>query len=173
MNSKKLAVLILGNRNSGKSNTFYDFFGRTIRTGYKRFKLEGKELGVFVKNSSFEEMGQTIDDDIFVRNASFEEWGDEAEDYFDLNNLPKLVFCAVQYKEKGLKTIEYFKKQGYYLYIQWLNPGFKDSQEYKDFLKFEENFSKYGEFHKVSGREKFNRVNEIKQFLVDWILKDK
>ncbi|CEJ68855.1 hypothetical protein BN1195_01146 [Chryseobacterium oranimense G311] len=165
---KKLAILILGNRNSGKSNTFYEFFGRVIKTGHKKIRFNKDEIKLFLKNSSFEEMNQEITDDIFVRNSSFEEFGDNVEDYFDENNLPKIILCAVQYKEKGIKTIEYFKDRGYYLYIQWLNPGFKDSKEYEDFLNFNQ-FSEYGEFHKVSGKEKKLRTSQIKTFLLNFI----
>lgn len=170
---KKVAILILGNRNSGKSNTFYEFFGKKIRTGLKKINFNKKDIELFVKNSSFEEMDQEINDAIFVRNSSFEELDDEAENFFNENNLPKIVLCAVQYKEKGLSTIEYFKNKGYYLYIQWLNPGFKDTKEYDDFLNFSSTFSEYGEFHQVSGKEKKLRTAQIKTFLLNFILSNK
>lgn len=128
MEKAKLAIIILGNRNSGKSSTFYELFKRTIRTGWKRLQIEKDKLPLFIKNSSFEEMGPIINNEVFVRNASFEEWGNEAEEYLDANNLPSIILCAVQYTEKGLRTIEFFKKNGYYLYIQWLNPGYKISR---------------------------------------------
>ncbi|MCT2562194.1 hypothetical protein [Chryseobacterium herbae] len=81
-------------------------------------------------------MYQEINDAIFVRNSSFEESDDEVENFFNENNLSKIVLCAVQYKEEGRSTIQYFKNKGYYLYIQWLNSGFKDAKEYSDFLNF-------------------------------------
>lgn len=170
MNTKKLAIIILGNRDSGKSNTFYELFGRRIKTGWKKLPLEGKYIETFIKNSSFEETGQKIDDNIFVRNGSFEEMGDNIETDPNINQFPSIIFCAVQYIEKGLSTIEYFRKNGYYLYIQWLNPGYKDKQEYADYLKFEEKFSSAGKFYKVSGKEKTERVEQLKQFLINWIL---
>jgi hypothetical protein len=58
---------------------------------------------------------------------------------------------------------------GYYLYIQWLNPGYHDVAEYQDSLDFEKEFSKSGEFHKISGKEKIDRVKGIKTFLTDWM----
>ena len=170
MDNQKLAIIILGNRNSGKSNTFYELFGRTIKTGWKQLQIDGKNLTLFVKNSSFEEMGEVIDKEVFVRNSSFEERKEEADKFFDKVGLPRIVLCAVQYKEKGLDTIEFFKRNGYYIYIQWLNPGFRDNIEYEDFLKFEERFSSSGQFHKVSGKEKTKRVEQIKQFLIGWML---
>ena len=168
---KKLAIIALGNRNSGKSNTWYEFFGRVIRTGYKKISFNKEETEIFVKNSSFEEMGDDIDEDVFVRNASFEEYGDDADGYFDIDNLPKIVFCSVQYKEKGIETINFFKDHQYYIYIQWLNPGCWDSKSYDDYLNFEESFKDFGEFHIENGKEKKERVLKIKEFIYNWIKK--
>jgi hypothetical protein len=167
MNNRKLAVIALGKRNSGKSNTWYEIFGRTIRTGWKHLN----NAKIYVRNSSYEEAGDEIEDDVFVRNASFEEWGDEAEDYFDKNALPKTIFCSVQYTEKGIRTINWFKDNGYYLYIQWLNPGYYYQEEYSDFLEFENFFGPYGKFTKHSGKEKTGRVGEIIDFLHTWLSK--
>lgn len=168
MKVKKVVIIALGNRNSGKSNTWYEFFGRRIRTGYKKISLDNNDCRVFVKNSSFEETRTEIGEHVFVRNASFEEWGDEAKDFFIKNKLPSIIFCSVQYKEKGIETINFFKNQGYYLYIQWLNPGYKDNEKYDDHLNFEEKFKDFGEFNIVEGTEKENRVVKIKEFLVKW-----
>jgi len=169
-NKQKLVIIALGNKNSGKSNTWYEIFGRVIRTGWKKLVLSKKDLDVFIKNSSFEEMGTKVHEDVFVRNASFEEYGDNVNDVFNAeNHIPNLVFCSVQYTEKGIKTISWFKDNGYYLYIQWLNPGYYDKEEYSDSLEFEKKFSEYGIFTKCSGKEKVKRINEIKQFIYKWI----
>ena len=170
---KRIVIVALGNRDSGKSTTWYEFFGRVIRTGYKRISFNFREIEIFVKNSSFEEMGEDINEDVFVRNASFEEYGDDAKEYFDINNLPKIVFCSVQYTQKGIETINFFKEHQYYIYIQWLNPGCCDSTSYIDHLKFEESFKDFGEFHIESGKEKKERVLKIKAFIYNWIRQKK
>jgi len=166
---QKVAIIVLGKPNSGKSNTWYEIFNRTIRTGWKKLKFNNTEIKIFVKNSSFEETGKEINLDVFVRNASFEEYGDEITNSIISKKLPKIVLCSVQYTEKGIRTINWFKENGYYLFIQWLNPGYRHSTEYSDFLNFEKTFKDFGEFHKVSGKEKVNRTNEIKKFLIKWI----
>lgn len=170
MNNTKLAIIVLGNPNSGKSQTWYELFNRKIRTGWKVLNVNNLKLEVFVKNSSFEETKKHIGVKVFVRNASFEEYGDSIENSAELQKLPQIIFCSVQYNKKGLKTIEWFKKNNYYLYIQWLNPGYKDKDEYKDTFDFEKEFKNFGEFHKVSGKETSFRSNEIKSFLVQWVL---
>ncbi len=172
MNEKKLAIIVLGKPNSGKSRTWYEIFGRTIRTGRKKLRLSGKDLNVFVKNSSFEETGKEINLNVFVRNASFEEYGDEITNFFNSDKLPEIIFCSVQYTKKGIRTINWFQENGYYLYIQWLNPGYTHKREYSDYLNFEETFKKFGEFHKVNGKEKESRVNAIKEFLVKWVVEN-
>jgi len=169
MNNQKLVVIVLGKPNSGKSNTWYEIFKRNIRTGWKKLKLSNIDLNIFVKNSSFEETRKDININVFVRNASFEEYGDDIKDFWDSNKLPEIIFCSVQYIEKGLNTIKWFKENGYYIYIQWLNPGYKHSIEYSDYLNFENTFKDYGEFHKITGKEKENRSIEIKRFLTKWI----
>jgi hypothetical protein len=170
MDKTKLAIIILGNRNAGKSITFYELFGRVIRTGYKKIKISKEEVLLFVKNSSFEETDEDINEDVFVRNASFEEYGDEIEDFFDEKDLPRIVLCAVQYNSHGIDTINYFKDHGYYLHINWLNPGFYDGAEYADSLQFESIFSNSGKFLRVSGKAKEDRVIELKKVLANWII---
>jgi hypothetical protein len=137
----------------------------------KRLSINKEEIEVLLKNSSFEESGIDIEDylDVLLRNASFEEWGDDVEDYFDESNLPNIVLCSVQYIEKGMHTIQWFKDHGYHLYIQWLNPGFRDEEEYSDTLGFEKEFKAHGEFTKWSGKEKSERVATIRQFLYTWV----
>lgn len=164
---KKVAIIALGKRNAGKSSTWYEIFGRVIRSGIKQLRINGKEAKVFVRNSSFEESGEEIEDyfEVFVINASPEESGNDPEDYLDEKQLPNIVFCSVQYIEHGIETISWFKKNGYFLYIQWLNPGYLDNAEYSDYLGFEKRFHSSGIFTKRSGKEKAKRAAEIKEFL--------
>ena len=165
----KIVIIILGNRNAGKSSTLYELFKRNVKSGYKNLTIDQEKIEVFVKNTSFEETGQQIGDKIFIKNTSFEETGQNAEDFFEKKELPQIILCAVQYKEDGKNTINYFVNNGYYLYIQWLNPGYKDTSEYEDYLSFEEQFSQFGEFHKTSGKEKKKRAESIKEFLINQI----
>ena len=165
----KLAIIILGKRNSGKSSTWYTLFDRTIRTGWKKLQIGTTGVALYVKNSSHEEMGSEINEDVFVKNGSFEEMGQEIEEYFDENNLPRILLCAVQYNEHGLRTIQWMLEHGYYLYIQWLNPGYYYTEEYEDYLNFESRFGPHGTFTRHTGKEKEIRVQEIKDFLGEWI----
>ena len=144
---KKIAIIALGKPNSGKSSTWYEIFERRIYTGYKILKLKNFQLNIYVQNTSFEENKGKISESPISKE------------------FPSIVFCSVQYNEEGINTIEWFQKEEYYLYIQWLNPGYKYDDSYEDFLGIEEKFKKYGEFHKVSGKEKTDRVTKIKDFL--------
>jgi len=173
MNKKKLAIITLGRPNSGKSSTWYEFFGKVIRTGWKTIYINKQKLEIYVRNSSFEETNDEIGIDIFVRNSSFEEYGDEPETFFDDDNLPEILFCSVQYIKKGICTIQWLVDHGYSLYIQWLNPGFKDATKYDDFLKFEEAFSMHGIFLTESGKEKANRLKKVNDYLAKWIFDNK
>lgn len=163
----KLAVIVLGHSNAGKSSTWYELFGRRIYSGIKQLTLGDVRHSVFVKNTSPEESGKEISILILLRNTSFEENGLEISKYISsLDGLPLTIFCSVQYVDRGLKTLDWFRDNGYYLYIQWLNPGYKDEKEYEDTLAIEELYGKYGEFHKVSGKEVTTRTQAIRDFLL-------
>lgn len=162
----KVAIVILGESNSGKSTTFYEIFNRRLQSGYKILDINGVETLVFLKNTSFEEMGIEIEDEYFIKHKSFNKYysQEKYKKFFDENKLPKYIICAVQY-QKGDRTLDYLKNKGYYLYIQWLNPSFKSKKGYEDYNKYEEIYSPYGEFYKESGLEKDERCKKIKDFL--------
>jgi hypothetical protein len=168
VHTKKLAVIVLGKRNAGKSSTWYKVFGRKIRSGWKKVELNTRTVSVFVQNASHEERGTQVCEDVFVRNSSFEETDDEPETYFRNRGLPLIVFCSVQYVEEGLETMDWFRQKGYTLYIQWLNPGYWDQHEYADFLNIRE---KFGDEVILTRNSKYLdvRASEIKNFVSGWI----
>ena len=53
----KLAVLVIGNRNAGKSRTWYELFGGRVRTGSqsRQLTLRQRTLSVFLVSGSPEE----------------------------------------------------------------------------------------------------------------------
>jgi hypothetical protein len=158
----KHAIIVLGKPNAGKSTTWYKLFGRVIRSGWKKLNFQNADVPVLVKNSSPEESG--IEIDVFVRNASFEEYGDEIEDYFDLNNLPRIIFCSVQYTDHGKETIDWFVQNNYKIYIQWLNQGYRDSKPYEDYLNFESEYKNKSHFVKFASKDG-NRYTDILNYL--------
>jgi hypothetical protein len=164
----KHAIIILGKPNAGKSTTWYKLFGRVIRSGWKKLNFQNNDIPVLVKNSSPEE--SEIEIDVFVRNASFEEYGDEIEDYFNgWEQLPKIIFCSVQYTEHGKETIDWFVQNNYKIYIQWLNQGYRDSKPYEDYLNFESEYKNKSHFVKfVSTND--NRIENIKQYFLNNII---
>lgn len=101
MDNQKLAIIILGNRNSGKSNTFYELFGRRIKTGWKQLQIDDKNLTLFVKNSSFEEMGEVIGKEVFVRNSSFEEREEDADRFLTTSAFRELSYAQSNTRKKA------------------------------------------------------------------------
>lgn len=171
---QRIAVIALGKRDAGKSNTWYEIFGRKIKSGIKQLPLNGNDLTVRVKNGSFEETDDEIETyfDVLVINASREESGKEFEDHLDVDNLPFIVFCSVQYVEAGIQTIDWFRDHGYFLYIQWINPGYRHLA-YDDFLRLEDRYKPSGVFSKLSGKEKTERAAAILDFLREWVRRNK
>lgn len=171
---QKIAIIALGKRNAGKSNTWYQIFGRKIRSGSKQLTFNGMKFKVEVKNGSFEETEDDIATyfNVFVINGSNEETGKQVEDHLDVDNLPTIVFCSVQYIKEGQKTIDWFRDHGYFLYIQWINPGYSHSA-YADYLEMEKRYSASGIFSQWSGKEKEDRATDILLFLCRWLRKNK
>lgn len=66
----RLFVGVLGNRNSGKSSTWNDLFGRTVRRGKNSRRLElapGECVDVYLVSGSFEERKEYAGDVLDIR----------------------------------------------------------------------------------------------------------
>ena len=150
----KLAVVVLGNRKAGKSTTWNELFGRTVRTGSELRELElsddGGTLPVFLVSGSPEERRKEL--------ASIVE-GDE-----------RVILCSLQYTERARDSIRFLVDSGYRLYVQWLNPGRHDAQAAPDVLGFVDFLLHHGATLSVrDGREPpRSRVREIRDFLTGW-----
>lgn len=150
----KIAIVVLGNRNSGKSTTWNSLFGQEVRTGKHERQLhliDEKSTSVFLISGSPEERKEYIED---LLNGQ----------------TPKIILCSVQYTEHGKETINYFISKGYKVYIQWLNPGFSDDIQYEDALEFFNNFLyKDSIISLKDGKIDFrDRVEEIKYYIYSW-----
>src|SRR5690242_15705911 len=89
---ENLAVVALGNRNSGKSTTWYTLFGRTVRTrrGLQPLWLTDTEyVDVFLINGSPQE-----------RSIDVAELIGDSE--------PRIVLCSMQYVWGVNHTFNYF-----------------------------------------------------------------
>lgn len=150
----KLVVAILGNRNAGKSSTWYELFGEKVRTGQSTRSL-------FLTKSHYIE-------DVFLVNGSPEERDEPIEELIG-DQQPTVVLCSTQYII-GNKTLQYFIDEGYDLYVQWLNPGFEDPQQYGDALGFVDLLLRSGAtvVQRDGSFPTEERVKEIRQFIFGW-----
>ena len=151
----RLAVIVLGTRNSGKSTTWNRLFDATVRTGkYQRsLNLNCAQYA-----------------DVFVINASPEETETEVGDILP-DPLPQIVLCSVQYRDDAADTFRYFLQNGYELFVQWLNPGYADIGKYADDLGLKDFLlTKGATLQQRSGvRHQARRVNEIRQYILGWV----
>lgn len=163
---KNIVIGLLGNRNSGKSSTWYELFDDQVRTGSKIRRLyltKTEYIEVFLVSGSPEER------DLYVGNI-----------IGDLK--PRIVLCSMQYIPEVIETVEYFINNDYLLYLQWLNPGFGDSNDIA-------HFDYFGIVSRILTLDSIisirngkitptDRVREIKDYLYGWassrklILKD-
>lgn len=106
-----LVVSVLGHRNSGKSTTWNELFGRTVRTGTEERRLylrPNEYINIFLVSGSPEER-ETYVGDIIGKQK------------------PRIILCSMQYRRDVTTTIDFFLQNNYSIYCQWLNPGYSDS----------------------------------------------
>ena len=149
----KLAVIVLGNRRSGKSTTWNELFGRTVHTGSTLRELDlsdGGSMPVFLVSASPQERHLDIED--IVKHE------------------PRVVLCSLQYVESARESISYFVANGYSLYVHWLNPGHDDPGSSPDVLGFTDFLLHNGAVLCVrDGTEpSYRRVREIRDYLTGW-----
>lgn len=150
----KLAVIVIGNRKSGKSTTWNELFGRTVRTGSEMRPLklsDGRTVSVFVVSGSPEERGIYVGD-IVVGGA-------------------RIVLCSLQYTEKARESVRFFADNGFALYVQWLNPGYHDESAAPDVLGFASFLLHAGAIVSIRNAQgnPRGRVRELRDYLSGWI----
>lgn len=150
----KLVVLLLGHQSAGKSTTWYELFGEQVRTGQSMRRLDLTRCHYI--------------EDVFLVNGSPEEREESISDIIG-DNRPTVVLCSTQYVASN-KTISYFIKEEYDLYVHWLNPGYRDVRAYPDDLNLANKLLSAGAtVAKRDGRlPSHGRVNEIREFVFGW-----
>jgi hypothetical protein len=150
----KLAVVVLGNRRSGKSTTWNALFGRTVRTGSETRNLDvaGDAIPVFLVSGSPEERKQYVGDIIGDANA-------------------RIILCSLQYVEEARQSIRFFLERDYSLYVQWLNPGYSDEGVQADSLGLTSLLLYSGATVTIrpATGDPVQRAREIHDFIVGWV----
>jgi hypothetical protein len=150
----RLLIGVLGNRNSGKSTTWNALFGATVRTGRHARPLtlrSGECVEVFLASGSPEER------ELYVGHIV----GDTDA---------RIVLCSLQYRTGVNASFGYFVENGFFIYLQWLNPGYADAGE---------NFDRLGIAYQIlsvpsvismrDGKaDPAGRVQEIREFIYGW-----
>ena len=150
----RLLIGLLGNRNGGKSHTWNELFGHTVRTGKRPRRLEllpGKCVEVFLVSGSFEERGEYAGDILGSQDC-------------------RIVLCSLQYTDKVRETLTYLVDQDFHLYIQWLNPGYRDADQMDDRLGIvNEILLETSTLTIRDGKvDAGDRVREIREFIYGW-----
>ncbi|EFH3744922.1 hypothetical protein A8M40_11345 [Escherichia coli] len=152
--SDRLLIAVLGNRNSGKSTTWYKLFGQMVSTGKRERPLH--------LNAN-----QTVN--VFLINGSPQE---RKVDVIDIlpTPLPQIVLCSTQYREEVKETFDYFIQEGYEIFVQWLNPGYRDNDSYGDHLALKEYLLEKGAtlVTRNGKADPALRADEIRQFILEW-----
>ena len=157
---ERLAVVALGNPQSGKSTTWNRLFdiedrGAAVKTGSypRRLYLNPADwVEVFLVSGSPEERGVPLED-ILPEVA------------------PGVILCSVQYTEGSRTTFNYLLGAGYELYVVWLNPGFSDPGVCADTISLVSDLLLKGStVWQCDARQDVSiRTQQIRQFLYGWV----
>ena len=150
----RLLVGVLGNRHSGKSRTWNTLFGRTVRRGKSPHHLELRP-------------GECVE--AFLVSGSFEERGEYAGNILK-NQDCRIVLCSMQYIDGVHDTLEYLIKNGFLLYIQWLNPGYHDAGGTWDRMGLVNQILSVPSMLSIRNGKvnESSRVQEIREFIYGW-----
>lgn len=155
---EKLLIAVIGNSNSGKSETWKRMFNGRTKTGKHERELQLTETeytSVFLVNGSPGERGICITDILEDR-------------------LPNIVLASFKYHDEAVDHILHLKENGYYIYCHWLNPGYSQKGRYADM-----EYDRVGLVNQLTshgcmvgirdGREHpSNRVEELKKIIYGW-----
>ena len=152
----KLLIGVLGNEHSGKSHTWDLLFGHEVRTGKNLRRLYFDDqvyTEVFLVNRSPARLHRTPAQVLRGRT-------------------PAIVLASLEYRQGVEKTLRFFASQEYFMYIQWLNPGYSDEDEatlFHDPGVLSQVFSDCSMVGIRNGKEDANfRVGEIRDYIYTW-----
>lgn len=110
--------------------------------------------------------------EVFLISGSNEERNQYADDVLNGKHA-RMVLCSMQYTDAVLDTIKYVEDEDFWIYVQWLNPGYSDlDQQYSDYLGIANRFLFNSEATLAvrSGKSDppTSRVRELKEFIYGW-----
>ena len=163
----KLAVCVLGFPNSGKSETWYSLFGTKVKRG-----KDERDLLVFEGGSPL--IKEYVK--VFLINGSPQENGEFIKKMLP-KHLPNIVLCSLQYVEgpdfvEGMfGSLDWLHKNGYFLFVLWLCPSYKNRYPYLDDLGLSQKIHRY--HNCLLGRRDGNhnpegRAEEIRAYIHGW-----
>ncbi|MCG8334114.1 MAG: hypothetical protein MJE63_06325 [Proteobacteria bacterium] len=152
---EKLLVAVMGHRDSGKSYTWNQLFGGTVKTGKYIRKL-------YLNDSEYV--------DVFLVSGSPEERGEYVGDLITVDN-PRIVLCSMQYRKDVTESLDYFINNDYFIFLHWINPGYSDSpvihHDINGVVPYINSLSAM--FGIRDGKkDAASRVNEIKEYIYGW-----
>ncbi|HBS87217.1 MAG: hypothetical protein A2W91_03280 [Bacteroidetes bacterium GWF2_38_335] len=156
MKTENLVIGLLGKVGAGKSHTWSALFGRNVKTGKNLRKLflnENEYVEVFLINVAPRVRHKYVGEIITVEK-------------------PRIILCSIDYSPGVEKTVDYFIKSNYSIYVHWLNPGYNDAYDPQLFYTLGiinhllQNHAVVG-IRNAKGSPD-DRVTEIKNYIYGW-----
>ena len=152
----RLLVAVVGNQNSGKSYTWNTLFGYRVRTGINERNLplcNGEAVSVFLVSGSPEERGKYVGKII--------------------QGNPRIVLCSLQYRHDVSESFQYFFEHGFFPFVHWLNPGYRDPDAESDRLRLVPRLLAENSLIGIRNAQgdATDRVEEMRDFIRGWALR--
>ena len=169
---KKLFVVVLGEPKSGKSSTWETLFGRRIQKGIKILSLNK-----YIQTTVY----------IFISSPQENYWTKERfqKEFKIADSKSNIILCSLQttltgnMNRRNIVTkedvLEIASKNGYDIFIQWLNPGRKTGEDKHEnvehqIIRLTKNSSVIGMTKENARNQKEIRAEKIRTIVLGWLL---
>lgn len=166
MKNNRLVIGALGQQNSGKSTTWYELFNgvRFTKNGkltWQRVRATGKPRRLELRPGEWVE--------VFLINGSPQETTHSVEKTLRGQSCP-IVLCSMRYPGDAPQTLDYYIREGFDLYVQWLNPGCHHRNKTLDRSGLQDSIPAVGGqfFIRNGKKDPANRVQEIREHIYKW-----
>jgi hypothetical protein len=178
VSADRLFVAIVGARNSGKSTTWNTLFSKQVNTGKRprRLDLVSPDYTTIslIDQTSRDESSEGLRSacpnlDVFLISGSNEEKKRYAQEVLE-NVDCRIILCSVQYVGEAFeRTWDFVFEQGFHVYAQWLNPGYKAAETFDHLGLANRLLGKQAVLSIRDGRNNLSeRTEEIRQFIHGW-----
>ena len=154
--TRKLAIVVLGERDAGKSTTWNDLFSATVRTGQ------------YVRGLTIKEKWKV--DNVFLVSGSLQEREKHPTEVIT-DKIHEILLISVQYIAGARDTLRFLIENKYEIHCHWINPGHDVDRAYFDYLGLSQEYLHSSvTITMLSSKNLDDRIFRIQEVILGWAL---